>query len=348
MASFVYRPGKSRRGAWQAKIKRVGWPQQTATFNTRVRAEAWARRIESEMDSGAFVSHAEAESTTLRDALDRYTREISSQKKSSDREIYTIRWWQASALGTRTLASIRGKDIAAALAKKTEEGAAPHTIHLYLALLSNLFSVARKQWGMEGLTNPAEFVQKPKLPSGRDRRLEGNEEARLLKEAVAGFAPVVRWALATAMRRGEIAGLRWEHVDRGKRSAFLPETKNGFARSVPLSSAALTVLDGLPRRIDGSVFGMTENAITLAMKRACAKAKIQGLTFHDLRHEAVSRLFENTDLDAMEIARISGHRTLSMLSRYTHLRAHRLAERLDGAKRGAVRKTKSRARRGQR
>ncbi|WP_298139006.1 site-specific integrase [Acidiferrobacter sp.] len=343
MATFLHRPGRSRRGAWQAKIRRRGYPQQTATFDSRAQAEAWARQIESEMDRGVFVSRVEAENTTLRDALDRYAREISNQKKTADREIYTIRWWQSSALGARPLASIRGKDITVALSKKAGEGAAANTIHLYLALLSNLFNVARRQWGMEGLTNPTEFVQKPKLPSGRDRRLEGDEEARLLKGAGAGFAPIIRWALATAMRRGEIAGLRWEHIDRGKRSAFLPETKNGFARSVPLSSAALAVLDSLPHCNDGSVFGMTENAITLAMKRACAKAKIAGLTFHDLRHEAVSRLFENTDLDAMEIARISGHRTLSMLSRYTHLRAHRLAERLDGAKRGTARKTKPRA-----
>ncbi|MHB8456021.1 MAG: tyrosine-type recombinase/integrase [Acidiferrobacterales bacterium] len=108
---------------------------------------------------------------------------------------------------------------------------------------------------------------------------------------------------------------------------------DGTARSVPLSRDALAVLKSLPRRLDGSVFGMSENAISLAWKRTVAAAKITGFTFHDLRHESISRLFEGTDLDAMEIARISGHRTLGMLSRYTHLRAHHLAKRLDGAHR---------------
>ena len=74
---------------------------------------------------------------------------------------------------------------------------------------------------------------------------------------------------------------------------------------------------------------MSDNATTLAMKRSCKAAGVEGLTFHDLRHQAISRMFENTDPDAMEVARISG-RTLAMLSRYTHLRAHKLAGKLDG------------------
>ncbi len=135
------------------------------------------------------------------------------------------------------------------------------------------------------------------------------------------------------MRGGEIAKLTWDRVDTKQHRAHPPVTKNGTARSVPLSREALAVLESLPHRIDGTVFGMSDNAISMAWTRTIRTAKIAGLTFHDWRHEAISRLFEKTDLDAMEIARISGHRTLSMLSRYTHLRAHHLAERMDGAPR---------------
>ena len=158
------------------------------------------------MGKGTFVSHAEAEAeaTSLSEALDRYAREVSSKKKSGNREIFTIRWWQTSSLGERSLASIRGKDVADALAAKEAEGAAPHTIHLYLALLSHLFTVARKQWGMEELVNPTELVHKPRLPAGRDRRLVGDEKARLLAaaEAYGGeIGPIITWAIETAMRR---------------------------------------------------------------------------------------------------------------------------------------------------
>jgi integrase len=139
------------------------------------------------------------------------------------------------------------------------------------------------------------------------------------------------------MRREEISRLTWDNVDMGKRSAHLPKTKNGEARTVPLSPDALEVMREVlaEEGNNGWVFCMSPDAITQAMERARNAARITNLTFHDLRHEAISRLFENTDLDVMEIKTISGHRSMQMLARYSHLRAHRLADRLAGAKRGS-------------
>lgn len=201
---------------WEVRVRKRGHSVQYQTFTTKAKAEAWATIVESEMERGVFVSRAEAETTTLTRALERYTREISSKKKSSNREIFTIRCWQGSPLAPRCLASIRGKDIAEVLGIKEAEGAAPHTIHLYLALLSHSFTVARKRWGMEGLSNPAELVHKPRLPQGRERRLVGDEETRLLAPAKAyggEIAPLIAWAIETAMRRGEIATMCWDHLD---------------------------------------------------------------------------------------------------------------------------------------
>ena len=278
MAAF-----QKRSGAWRVLIRRRGYPPLTRTFDSKAKAETWARQIEGEMDRGVFVSRAEAENTTLADALDRYAAEVSSVKKTANREIYTIRWWQTSALGPRSLASIRGKDIMAVLAAKEAEGAAPHTIHLYLALLSHLFTVARRAWGMEGLSNPTEFVRKPKLPQGRDRRLIDDEQIRLLNAAQAyggEIGAIITWAIETAMRRGEIAAMRWEHLDRKDRVLLIPETKNGTPRQVPLSTAALEILDGLPRRMGGRVWGMRPDSISQAFERVCQGAGIGGLTFH--------------------------------------------------------------------
>ena len=325
MAAF-----QKRSGAWRALIRRRGYPPLTRTFDSKAKAETWARQIEGEMDRGVFVSRAEAENTTLADALDRYAAEVSSVKKTANREIYTIRWWQSSALGPRSLASIRGKDVASVLAAKEAEGAAPHTIHLYLALLSHLFTMARRAWGMEGLSNPTEFVRKPKLPQGRDRRLVDDEYPRLLTAAQAyggEIGPLITWAIETAMRRGEIAGMRWEHIDRKDKVLLIPETKNGTPRQVPLSTVALAVLDTLPRHTDGRVWSMRPDSISQAFERVCKAADIGGLTFHDLRHEATSRLFEK-GLNPMEAAAITGHKTLQMLKRYTHLKAKDLVGRL--------------------
>ena len=338
MATFRKRPGPGGRAAWQAQIIRRGHEHQYKTFDTKAEAEAWARAIEGEMDRGVFVSRAEAEGTTLAEALDRYAVEVSSKKKSRAREASTIRSWQESVLGPRALASIRGKDIAQAVRNFEARGLAPNSIRIRLALLSHLFNTARTAWGMESLTNPVDFVkgQRPKLPGGRDRRLVGDEQARLLAAARAydagphagvGIANIITWAIETAMRRGEIAAMRWEHLDRKARVLLIPETKTGTPRRVPLSTAALGVLDGLPRRIDGRVWGMRPDSISQAFERVCKAAGIEGLTFHDLRHEATSRLFEK-GLGLMEVASITGHKTMQMLKRYTHLRAEDLVGRL--------------------
>ena len=330
MATFVQRPGPGGKRVWQALVRRRGYPQQTRTFDTKAKAEDWASVLESEMARGVFVSRAEAENTTLREALDRYQREIVPGKKNADREGRRVKGLQARTLARRSMASIQGKDIAAFMQQRQAEGAGPNTVRLDLALLSHLFNVARAEWGMASLANPVEMVRKPKLPGGRTRRLVDDELPRLLAAAhVYGgeIGPLITWAIETAMRRGEIAAMRWDHLDRKARVLLIPETKNGTPRRVPPSTAALGVLDGLPRRIDGRVWGMRPDSISQAFERVCKAAGIEGLTFHDLRHEATSRLFEK-GLNPMEVAAITGHKTLQMLKRYTHLRAEDLVGRL--------------------
>ena len=317
---------QKRSGAWRVIVKRRGYPTQTRTFDTKAEAEAWARQIEGEMDRGVFVSRAEAEATTLREALDRYEKEVTPGKKGRDDERYKLDVWRRSDLASRSMASIQGKDLAAWRDQETARGSAPGTIRRRLALLSHLFVIARREWGMTSLTNPADNVRLPPPGPARDRRLVGDEQTRLQAAATVyggEVGPLVTWAIETAMRRGEIAAMRWEHLDRRARVLLVPETKNGTPRRVPLSTAALAVLDQIPRRIDGRVWGMRPDSISQAFERVCKAAGIEGLTFHDLRHEATSRLFEK-GLNPMQVATITGHKTLQMLKRYTHLRAEDL------------------------
>jgi len=319
---------------WEARIRRKGHPTTCKTFDTKADAEEWARQIESEMVRGVFVSRAEAERTTLSEALDRYITEYIPRLAQVFKEITRARALQRRSIASKFLASIRSKDIADFIREREEEEVSGNTIRLDLALLSRLFNVARADWGMESLKNPVENVTKPKVNKGRERRLEEGEEEKLLDAATQIFRPVISFAVETGMRREEIASLTWERVDLKKRIAFLPETKNGEARSVPLSPAALALLARLPKPHAGSVFRMSASAMTQAMEAARKRAGIADLRFHDLRHEATSRFFEHTDLDVMEIKTITGHRSLQMLARYSHLRVHRLADRLAGAKRG--------------
>jgi integrase len=163
--------------------------------------------------------------------------------------------------------------------------------------------------------------------------LREGEEARLLAACDLGrnrwLKPLIILALETAMRRGELVGLLWEHVDLEKRVAHLPQTKNGDSRDVPLSQRATATLATLAQdRGDRKlVLPLSGNATRLAWEHLRVRAECDGLHFHDLRHEAVSRLFER-GLNVVEVAAISGHRELKMLQRYTHLRAVDLVARL--------------------
>ena len=130
------------------------------------------------------------------------------------------------------------------------------------------------------------------------------------------------------MRQGEIVHLRWEHIDLTRRTAHLPDTKNGEPRTVPLSRAAIETLRALPRSLHGDVFpGLTTEAIKRSFSRATRRAQIVDFRFHDLRHEATTRLFER-GLNIMEVSSVTGHKDLRMLRRYTHLRAEDLAQKL--------------------
>ena len=320
---------QKRSGSWRAIVKRKGFDRITRTFDTKSAAEAWARQIEGEMDRGIFVSRKEAENTTLSEALVRYEKEVSSAKKGFRREKTRISIWKNHPLAKRVLASIRGNDIASYRDDRLKAGYSANTVRLELAIISHLFEITRKEWGMEGLTNPVKSIRMPSPPAGRDRRLQPGELEKLLESSSEEMNQVIRFALETAMRRGELAGITWEMVDLKKRTVTLPETKNGQKRIVPLSSVAVAILKERlnARRIDGRVWDIGLDAISQGFAKACRETGISGLHFHDLRHEATSRLFEK-GFDTMEVRTITGHKTLQMLARYTHLRAEDLAERL--------------------
>ena len=321
---------------WQAQVRRQGHPPQTKTFETKAAAEAWARATECEIDQGVFVSRAEAESTTLGELLNRYLTEITPSKKGAEPESARIRSLLRHPLADRYLASIRGVDMARYRDERLKK-VVPATVKRDLVILSHLFEVARKEWGLY-VQNPVRDIKVPRHSKARDRRLQtgsggaGGEERRLLNACLearnAYLLPIVRLALETAMRQGELVGLRWEHVDLTRRIAHLPDTKNGEPRTVPLSSAAVDILRALPRGLHGQVFpGLTPEAVKRAFARATRRAGIEDLRFHDLRHEATTRLFER-GLNIMEVATITGHKDLRMLRRYTHLKAEELARKL--------------------
>ena len=310
---------------WQVRITRQGFPQQNKMFRSKREAETWAASTESLMLRGSWLDTAEADSTTLSDALDRYGKEVSSLKKSGKIESYRIGTLKTDKLAKLHLSRIRGADLAEYRDRRLAAGLSDSSVRLELALISNLFTVAMKEWRMEGLRNPVLAVRKPSPGKARDRRLAVDEEKLLLDACAPALSAIVRFALETGMRRGEIQKLLWNDVDLIKCTAQLLDTKNGEDRTIPLSRRATAVLKALPRNINGKVFPGAD--ISHSFAAACARAGINDLRFHDLRHEATSRLFEK-GFNPMEVSAITGHKTLQMLKRYTHLRAEDLAKRM--------------------
>lgn len=321
---------------WQAIVKRKGFPGQSKTWNTRKEAEAWARQIESEMDRGVFVSRVEAERATLAEIIERYRADELPKKrgKGFGPALNALE----SRLGKYSLAGLSSKLITD-YRKKRLVSVSADTVRKEINLLSKLIDLAGKEWGMPLPANPCAMVSRPAPGKARDRRLEGDEIGRLLAKCEPHMQALIRFAIETAARLGELLSVKWVDVDLKKRVMIVRGidergTKNDDAiRAVPLSSAAVSVFDELkkmPRGIDGRVFywWKASDSFNKSWRRATARAGIEDLRFHDLRHEATSRLFEKGVFDSMEVASITGHKTLQMLKRYTHLRAEDLAKKL--------------------
>ena len=348
MATIVKTPA----GTWKAVIRKTGWPTNAKTFRTKRDAEDWSRRTEDEMVRGVYIQRSGSERLTLENALQRYLREVSPTKKPTTQKAEATKAQQLiQHLGKYSLAALSSEVIAnyrdTRLGSLTNRGqpTSNNTVRLELALLSHLFTVAIQEWGL-GLTfNPVLNIRKPSPGEGRNRRLMADEEKRLMAAVGKHSNPMLGWivqiALATGMRASEIAGLRRSQVDVQKRIVRLSDTKNDSARTVPLTKLATEIFRaalanpvrpidcdlvffGEPGR-DGKRRPYAFTKIWGAIKR---KASVPDFRFHDLRHEAVSRLVEG-GLSDQEVSAISGHKSMQMLKRYTHLRAEDLVLKLD-------------------
>ena len=168
MATFLKRGDLQ----WQAKIR--GFPSKTKTFNTRANAESLARQLENEINRGIFLSRKEAENTTPTEALDRYENEVSTLKKGCAQERKQIRQWKNHPLAMRFLATLRSTDFAAYRNARLKD-VSQTTVRIELAIISHLFEVSRKEWGMEGILNPVKSIHQPKPSKARDRRISRQE-----------------------------------------------------------------------------------------------------------------------------------------------------------------------------
>ncbi len=323
-----------RRGVkWQVQVRREECPTISKTFNLKSDAERWARSIEQAIDRGELLAtHMDTHITeTLRDVLIRYRQQVTPKKRGAKIETFKI-----NALLRHSMCDLKLKHLSPALIAQYREErlkvVQSQTVRHELSILSHALKVAINEWGVSLMSNPLDKVMRPSPSKQRTRRVSKTELEALMTAATSCrnifVQHAIQFAVQTAMRRGEILGLRWDHIDLDNSLLFIPETKNGHPREIPLTLDAKTILLDLGPKPSGHVFKTSANALRLSWVRLRKRANLEDLRFHDLRHEAISRFFE-MGLSLPEVALISGHREPRMLMRYTHLKASNIVAKLN-------------------
>lgn len=315
---------RKERGKWRAEIYRRGI-RKSKTFPTKQQAKDWANRTEYLIDNGQTV----AARMTFGEVLERYVREVSPGKRGHRWEVVKV-----ERLRRDPIWSVRLGDLDAATFsdwrdnRLTEVSAA--TVLREMNFLSAVMSCARRDWGLIG-SNPLSDVRRPKAPPPRDRLPTPDEFERLaiaagddLTQTRARAYHAFLFACETAMRAGEICGLTWDRLDLERRVARLDRTKNGQARSVPLSTAAVDLIRALPH--SDPVFGLSSKTLDASFRKLKAMAGVEGLHFHDSRAEALTRL--SRIVDVLTLARIAGHKDIKQLMVYYREPPEDIAKRL--------------------
>ena len=310
---------------WRAEVARKG-VRRSKVLPTKAEAKDWAARQE------YLILNADAihSAVPFGDVLDRYAREVSQGKRGGRWEMLRIERFRKEPFAAMPISELRPADFAAWRDLRLRE-VAPGTVRREMGLLSAALHVARKEWGLLR-ESPMTDVRKPSEPPPRDRRPTACELERLalsagddLEHDTARAYHAFLFAIETAMRAGEIVGLEWARVDLDRRVCKLLRTKNGTAREVPLSSEAVRLLRALPH--SDPVFGLTSRKLDALWRKLRDRAGVEGLRFHDARHESITRL--SRKLDVLALARMVGHRDLKMLQAYYNESAADLAKRLD-------------------
>ena len=321
-----------RGGGWSVQVRRKGFAPQYRTFRLKREAEAWARLQEAGVDRHDAPTDVRAlRRITLGDVLRRYVLEVTPRKRGAESERLRLGKVLRAPICDLSLADLTAAPFAAYRDDRLRTVQVA-TVRRELALMRHALDIARREWDIAIIDIPIGRVAPPPPSDGRDRRLSAGEFERL-REAfrrVRNPLPlaVITFAIDTGLRRGEILQMRWCHVDVDRRTAHIPQTKTGHPRTIPLTDGALAVLSAIGRTVD-RVFPLSPVALRRAWDRACDRAGLVDLRFHDMRHEALSR-FAELGLSLPELAVISGHRDPRMLFRYTHLRPDDLAAKLVG------------------
>lgn len=325
MATF-----RKRGNRWQVQVRRSGHSPLSRSFLHRTDAERWARAIELDHDRTLLPSDPRILSRfTLGDLVRRYMETVTPGKKRHEIERIELRAFLRYPLCSKKLSELRTADFAEYRDLRLKQ-IKPASLKRSLSPIRHLFEVARTEWGLPITQNPVSALNFRAIDAKRERRLRPGELERLLEQAEKcrnpHIAPIIQFAVATGMRRIEILNVEAKHFDRDRLELFIPTSKTGLGRIIPLTNDAFDILLTRVNSV-GRIFPLSSNAFRLTWERVRRRAGLADLHFHDLRHEALSRYFE-LGLTAPEVGLISGHQNLRTLGRYAHAAREEIRRKL--------------------
>jgi integrase len=356
---------KRDNGTWQAIVRRKGFPAQSRVYDLKVDAEDWARETERDIRRGEFKDRRNAANTTFGQVLEYYRENIVPQNKGKDSDLIRLDKLINSDLSKYSMAALTHEVIETWCKKYVQtKKVKGSTVNRVLNLMSAAINVGLKQFKLN-VDNPINSVDRPANPDHRERRLVGDEEKYLMraltlkaldegKSSIGSrnpwLRPLTEFAIETAMRQGEMLDLDWQYVDMKRGVVHIPKSKLDrseearVSRDVPLSIRAIEILGSLPSNKGGLVFATTKDAVKKGFSRAIARARMAyereckdknesplalmlvDLNFHDMRHEAASRLAKIYDV--RQLAKIGGWKNLNTLAKYYNPTTEELVEKI--------------------
>lgn len=335
MGTIVKRQRQTGGMAYLARIriKRDGAiiHQETRTFETHRRADAWIKERETELARPGAIEQAAATTTTLADAIRRYTKESRAKIGKTKAQVldailtYPIAGKPCDAIGSDDLV---------AFARSLLVDRQPQTVGNYMSHLAAVFAIARPAWGYpldaRAMADAATVCRRLGYTSKsaeRDRRPTLDELDRIMSyfstKPGIPMTHIVAFALFSTRRLEEITRLQWDDLNEAHSRVLVRDMKNPGQKQgnhvwCDLPTPALAIIRSMPDVAD-EIFLFNHRSISAAFTRATRFLAIDDLHFHDLRHDGISRLFE-TGANIPQAAAVSGHRSWSSLKRYTHIR----------------------------
>lgn len=307
------KPVKTATGLWKIQVQVKG-VRTSKTFATKGEAEFWAA------SQRVAVTPTAVSNITFYELCVRWHERYTDSRKYPVRERQRIEWHKDDALFRTKLKNLSGKAVADWRDRQT---VSPASVNRDWNLFSAICTAAIKEMDMM-TANPFSMAKRPIDPPARKRVPSDAELKEILRWANPHIANVIVFATETGMRQSEIAGLRWDDVN--GRVATLPKTKNGDRREVPLSAKAVAAMGEVAI---GSVFGLTGPQIYQGWRQAMTAARVNGVTFHDLRAYACQKL--SKALEPLQLAKMMGWRNLSQAMTYYRETSEDIAARLDAA-----------------